>query len=229
MIGALAGALARTAVAVVVGLSLIALAPSVVAGWWSGVVVSGSMTPAIRVGDVVVTRPTPGTPEPGRVVAVRDPRDRAHVLVHRLQGVDADGRLVTRGDANAGPDGTPVPRADLIGVAVVRVPMVGLPVVWARAGDRRSLALGLAALTLLTVLATRRAGDAPPPRAAGRHARHLDPVEERLVTVPDVTAPHVTAPHVTAPHVTARLTGPGGAPGPGTGRRRDCAAGRHCR
>lgn len=166
------GALARTAVTVVVALCLVALAPSVVAGWWSGVVVSGSMAPAIQVGDVVVTRPVSGAPEPGRVVAVRDPRDPARVLVHRLQGVDADGRLVTRGDANDVADSTQATRGDLIGVAVVRVPKVGLPVVWARSGDLGSLALAVAALTLLTALATRRVGEPPPLRAEGRHASH---------------------------------------------------------
>ncbi len=93
------------------------------------VVVGGSMAPALLAGDrlVVVGRPfgPPAWPEPGAVVAVRDPRDRSRVLVKRVARVDrASGTLEVLGDAAERSSDSrifgPVARSALVGRAVYR-------------------------------------------------------------------------------------------------------------
>ncbi len=92
-------------------------------------VVGGSMAPALLAGDrlVVVSRPfgRPAWPEPGWVVAVRDPRDPSRVLVKRVRTVDrASGTLEVLGDAAERSSDSrlfgPVARTALVGRAVYR-------------------------------------------------------------------------------------------------------------
>lgn len=137
--------------ACVVGMVLVATAPAVF-GWHSTVVVSGSMFPYIRSGDVIAARPVPASKRghlaPGTIVLVKNPAEPDELLMHRLVGYDAQHRLITKGDANAAADSTPVPLANVRGVARLRVPLVGLPVLWVR--QRRYLP---AAATAILVLA----------------------------------------------------------------------------
>lgn len=125
-------------VAFVVGMALVSVAP-VVLGWTSTVVVSGSMGPGIRPGDVVAAEPVHGsgraTISPGTVVLVEDPVEPGELLMHRLVRYDDDGRLVLQGDANAGPDSTPVSPSGVVGIAKLRVPFAGLPFLWVRQGN----------------------------------------------------------------------------------------------
>lgn len=107
-------------------------APTLV-GWEPRVVVSGSMLPAIRVGDVALVervRPGPATLRPGQVVLVRDPSRSTGSYLHRLVRYDAAGRLVTRGDANAVDDYPAVDPARVAGRLRLVVPVVGLPMIW---------------------------------------------------------------------------------------------------
>ncbi len=92
-------------------------------------VVGGSMAPALLPGDrlVVVGRPfgPPAWPEPGEVVAVRDPREPSRVLVKRVARLDrATGTLEVLGDAtdhsSDSRDFGPVARSALVGRAVYR-------------------------------------------------------------------------------------------------------------
>ncbi|MGK5682219.1 signal peptidase I [Actinoplanes sp. URMC 104] len=125
-------------VAFVVGMLLVSVAP-VLFGWTSTVVVSGSMGPRIRPGDVVAAQPVHGIGRssipPGTVVLVEDPVEPGELLMHRLVRYDDDGRLVLQGDANAAPDSTPVPPSDVVGIAKLRVPFAGLPFLWVRQGE----------------------------------------------------------------------------------------------
>ena len=70
----------RAARAVVLGLLLCCLLP-VFFGWTTTVVLTGSMAPALRPGDVVIAAPVPaariGALAPGAVVLVHDP---AHIV-----------------------------------------------------------------------------------------------------------------------------------------------------
>jgi signal peptidase len=130
---------ARAAILAALGcVALVTVLPPLF-GWQPTIVISGSMAPAIRTGDVVLTaplRPSDAAALPvGAVVLATDP-GRAHdLLMHRVVAHNADGTLTTKGDANPLADTTPMPATNLKGVGRIRVPLIGIPVLRARKGD----------------------------------------------------------------------------------------------
>src|SRR5881392_868454 len=92
--------LRRAALAALGGLLLWSLVP-VLFGWTVTVVVSGSMVPTLRPGDVVVVSPVRaadvGRLTPGKVILVADPAHPGQLLSHRLVGFTTDGNLITKG------------------------------------------------------------------------------------------------------------------------------------
>jgi signal peptidase I len=150
------GLLAVSAVTVVAILAMCAAVLPKLVGWTPVAVVSGSMEPAIGVGDVLVAEPYHGQPlQPGRVLVFHDPAGSG-LVSHRLSAINDDGTLTTRGDANAGPDSTPVDPAAVVGVGRLLVPAVGWPTVWFGRNDAFHLAI--AALVALAVLYASRWG-----------------------------------------------------------------------
>jgi signal peptidase I len=136
-------------------------------GWSTFVVQSGSMTPAVRAGDALVAAPVePGTIRRGQIALVDDPAVHGRVLSHRVDDIRPDGEIITKGDANAEPDSTPVPADRVLGLARMRVPFVGLPQHWLAERDDRSLLLW----TALTAVAVTAAVTDPTRRPAKRHA-----------------------------------------------------------
>jgi signal peptidase len=97
-------------------------------------VMSGSMEPAIGVGDVVVARETsPMDVRSGDIVTFRDPTDHARLITHRVRGIHVRGRevlFVTRGDANTGEEHWAVPQDGVIGRVVYHIPLMGYFMVW---------------------------------------------------------------------------------------------------
>lgn len=163
--GLAARALATSVLCVIVGLTAVSALPALL-GWRTTVVMSGSMEPGIRTGDVVATQPVdPGVVIPGQVVLVRDPGQPDHLLMHRLVSIDADGKLVTKGDANRDQDSTPVEPADLLGLPRLRVPFIGLPIVWLQQGRT-----ALAGVSLIGMLGTALLAVGPGAEP-GRHRR----------------------------------------------------------
>ena len=139
--------LCRTALALVTSLALLAVAPALV-GLTSTVVMSDSMAPGIRAGDVVVVRAVPTADvRVGQVVLVDDPSIPGRLRLHRVAERERAG-FVLKGDANAQRDPTPVAASAVHGVGFLRVPAIGLPLLWLRTG-----ATPLALLTLAGVLA----------------------------------------------------------------------------
>jgi signal peptidase I len=141
-------------------------------GLRSEVVMSGSMSPRLNPGDVVVSAPVALEDlRPGMIISFTDPAHDKRNLIHRYIAPTADGKLQTKGDANTSPDSTPVSPAQVHGVARVRVPFVGLPAYWARTGRMLPLTGTGIALLALVVLATAggpaRTGSAAGPGAAG--------------------------------------------------------------
>jgi len=89
------------------------------------VVRTGSMIPTIPPESLVVVQVDEYAV--GQVITfVRD----GHVVTHRLVAVNADGGLVTRGDANEADDASPVRAADVMGGVVASPPKIGFWVVY---------------------------------------------------------------------------------------------------
>lgn len=165
-----ASSVSRTVVAVVlvalVGLVFWALAP-LVAGFEGHVVVSGSMAPRLVPGDVVLTRELPVQQlQPGQVLLFPDPERPDRLLLHRLVSFDAEGELVTRGDANQSNDSTHVPADSVIGQAQLRIPYVGLPAYWRVQGQWAHIGLVAGLLAAASVFATHGGPRHSTPRAA---------------------------------------------------------------
>jgi signal peptidase len=102
-------------------------------GWQSRVVISGSMLPTIRPGDVALlgsATPGPSTLPPGRIVLVRDPSRSTGYYLHRVRRYDPSGKVVTRGDANRVDDYPAVDPGQVAGQLRLVVPFVGLPMLW---------------------------------------------------------------------------------------------------
>jgi len=158
------GSLCQSVVATLVFFALWAALPALL-GWQPTTVSSGSMMPRLHVGDVAVARPLSGPPVLQQVLLFDDPDHPGRLRLHRFVRVDDQGQMVTRGDANAGDDSSPVSPEDVRGVAVLRVPAVALPIVWLREGQWFRVALAAAGLVLL--LAGSRLHRTPPTTTQG--------------------------------------------------------------
>jgi len=153
-----AAVLARTVLFSVLGLALWGALPLAI-GWHPTTVMTGSMEPRVHVGDVVVAAPVAEADlHRGQVLLFDDPDQAGHLRLHRYDSDAAGGLLVTKGDANPQADSTPVERSAVEGVAVLRVPFVGLPVTWAREGRVGHLLVTGGLLVLTVVLSRADAG-----------------------------------------------------------------------
>ncbi|MBD8704663.1 signal peptidase I [Frigoribacterium sp. CFBP 13712] len=173
-----AATLARGIIATLLGLAFWAAAPAVV-GWQPTTVMTGSMMPRVAVGDVVISRPIDSARlDAGQVLLFDDPDHEGALRLHRVDSTAPDGTLITKGDANAAADSSSVPRDDVHGIGVLRVPLIGMPIVWLHDGDAAHLVLaGLAFVVLIAVTLLdgplRRRPEPDPSTVAGRtHGRH---------------------------------------------------------
>jgi signal peptidase I len=196
-----AGLLARTWLWFVAGCLVITLLPLLV-GWRPYVVTTGSMEPRIGVGDVVIAAPE-SDPEAllGRVVVFDDQNVVDRVTVHRAIGLNDDGTLTTKGDANATADTAPLPLDDVRGLGRLLVMFVGLPLVWLQTGQWLPLLVLLASLLVATWFVGRDQEDDEDDAGAGGDA---DPGEESP-SAPDRPRASHAAP---SPGVLARVLGP---------------------
>ena len=90
-------------------------------GFSAAVVVTGSMSPAIEPGDLVVCRSSADYAV-GDVITFRS---GASLVTHRIVG-SGDGGYTTQGDANNVADADPVPRGAVVGKVVFTVPKLGI-------------------------------------------------------------------------------------------------------
>ena len=143
-------------------------------GWHSTVVSSGSMSPRLPVGSVLVSAPTePSAVRLGNVVLTREIGNRSRLLSHRYVGRDPAGNFLTRGDANSHDDSAATPPADVIGVGRLLVPYAGLPTLWLHTGQVLPLAGWLVVTALAAALV--RWDRAQRRRASGRIGRRWRP------------------------------------------------------
>jgi signal peptidase len=169
---AIAGRLVAPCVLAALATLLLAGLVPVLWGWRPLVVTSGSMSPLIQPGDVVLVDPARSTPGPGAVITYRAPGRPDVLITHRVVGTDPAGGYRTRGDANGTPDPQPVKADALVGQVRLLVPWLGRPALQARAhpGPAAALALITAALALL-LPRTRRGRRGTHRRPSGRIGR----------------------------------------------------------
>jgi signal peptidase len=140
-----------TALGFVLAIALAVALPLVVGGR-PMVVLSGSMTPAIRTGDVVVVHPiTPSQATVGDVLTFQDPEGSGRLLVHRARAVRRRGDRVaftTQGDANSTQEHWNVAAGGAIGKVAYRVPKLGWAAGWINSPGGRAGLVALPAILL---------------------------------------------------------------------------------
>lgn len=189
------GLLGLFVVYVTISLALVAVAPAMGLGWTSVVITSGSMSPVLRTGDVVVASPHDGVGlGPGAVVVFTDPA-RPGLLTHRIEAVNPDGSYVTSGDANRQPDSTPLLPEQVVAVGRIRVPFVGMPLVWYWAQAWGQLAVWAAATLGAVWLARYAFLDEHDLGAASEESPVAEDGNDRIgVPFPEITAVTTTLP-----------------------------------
>lgn len=122
-------ALKYSGIAAIAGMMLSALAilfaPCL--GWQIDTVTSGSMSPAVKVGSVVVTRPIDTrTIELGDIITYYSPQN-VQLTTHRVVGIEEDSPpyFLTKGDANEEPDPYMVSSASIKGKVAFSMPLLG--------------------------------------------------------------------------------------------------------
>lgn len=134
---------------------------------------SGSMTPTLEVGDVVVTEPiSPLAARVGQIVTFRDPEGSGKLFSHRVQSIRPDGEVVhfvTRGDANTATERWSVPADGTIGRVAYRVPKLGYALVWTATPPGRIALVAIPALLLCWTALLRiwRPAEEPEPGVTG--------------------------------------------------------------
>ncbi len=120
------------------GVSAAALAAGLLAGglaWHEGyrvyAVRTGSMTPSLSPGDLILDAPAVGPYAKGEVVTFQVPTspNSDPVVTHRVYQQDGEGSC-TKGDANRTPDIHPVTEEDVVGEVVGVVPNGGYALVY---------------------------------------------------------------------------------------------------
>jgi signal peptidase len=108
------------------------------------------MSPAIPVGSLVIaTRASAADLRPGDVIVFRRPDRAGMMVVHRIEAVSqtpAGPVFITKGDANAGPDGWQVPATGDGWRARYSIAHAGFAVGWLHTAFTRRGSLGALAL-----------------------------------------------------------------------------------
>ncbi|MDD5190012.1 MAG: signal peptidase I [Dehalococcoidales bacterium] len=118
--------ISSTVIAVIIGLAIIGLLFIQISPNYSLFFVkSGSMSPAIKPGDLVITGPVDGwftgKLEVGKVITFK----QTDLLVtHRIVGIEGD-QYITKGDANEDRDANLVPVQNIIGIKMFSIPKLG--------------------------------------------------------------------------------------------------------
>lgn len=120
-------------------------------GWQVDSVLSGSMSPTLEVGGAIVSRPAePAQIVAGDIVTFRSPRNGDRTT-HRVIAVEEFGSLFfrTKGDANRSADPYLVPEANLEGVVMLHVPLLGYAANFVKTPLGFGLMLGLPGMLII--------------------------------------------------------------------------------
>ena len=124
---------ARTISALLLGLVMLAMGVLIVipraTHGTALTVLTGSMTPGIPIGSIVIDRPVdPGTLHVGDIATYQVAPGKADYITHRIVKIDTATTPVTftfKGDANRGPDMRPVPATAIRGKVWFHLPYLG--------------------------------------------------------------------------------------------------------
>jgi len=114
---------------------------------------SGSMEPGIGAGDLLFINSS-GRVAEGHIALFPAPAT-GDPTTHRIESVNDDATITTKGDANANPDTDPVPIDTVLGVAQFRLPLIG------GAGPGVFLAMALGATLATFAIAAMFPGERP--------------------------------------------------------------------
>lgn len=84
---------------------------------------SGSMSPTLNAGDVILVGPAPATLEEGMIVSFQS--GETELTTHRIVAIMEGNYLQTKGDANEEPDANPVPLDKVKKAFIFRIPYLG--------------------------------------------------------------------------------------------------------
>jgi signal peptidase len=140
--------------------------PQVAGAEDSFVVTSGSMSPAIQQGDVVIVESVDGAAVSEGDVITFERSNSEMPTTHRVIDVDRSGDSVTfktKGDANEGPDQGRVQEEQLVGRVAVSIPAIGHVISFgsSRLGSLLLLVLPLGLLAVLELVAFVRDDEGP--------------------------------------------------------------------
>jgi signal peptidase I len=120
------------------------------------VVSSGSMQPALRTGDLILSRSTsPATIRPGEIITFRLPGQPRQLITHRvveIRRVENEYQVVTKGDANQGIEQWTVAADGMVGRTVLSVRGPGTFFLWVQGAPFRTAVIVLVDLVLAGVL-----------------------------------------------------------------------------
>lgn len=140
-----------------IGWLIVGMAGMLALGFRPLVVMSGSMEPRIRPGDVLMVDPDASGFVENDIITFRRPGEET-LVTHRIERFEDDGLIVTKGDANLVNDGTRITEDDVVGRVRVLFVYAGVPKVWLDTGKYALVVAWLVAtsLSLVTVASARR-------------------------------------------------------------------------
>jgi signal peptidase len=122
-------------------------------GWRTDTVLSGSMSPTLRLGDLMVTEPVAADAiKVGDIITYRSPIDGS-LVAHRVVEIQSQSELAfrTKGDANDRPDPYLVTSQNVVGVVKFSVPLLGYPVQFIKTPLGFALVLGIPGAAIISM------------------------------------------------------------------------------
>ncbi|MDI3480647.1 MAG: hypothetical protein PWQ97_302 [Tepidanaerobacteraceae bacterium] len=124
-------------------------------GYKMYIVMSGSMSPALKTRSLIIVDPIdPGDVAPGDIITFRGDDHGGNITTHRVIEVEKSQTLLfrTKGDANEVEDPMPVRSNRLIGKVVFSIPYVGYAFSYARTKNGIMILLGAFVIFILMEL-----------------------------------------------------------------------------
>lgn len=122
-------------------------------GWQIDTVLSGSMSPTLKVGSLSFTQPVdPHSIELGDIITYRSPRN-GKLTTHRVVGIVENNplRFQTKGDANEDLDPYLVPSTNIEGKVAFNIPLMGYAADFVKTPLGFVLILGIPGLLIIVV------------------------------------------------------------------------------